>query len=76
MASDVALLCQLRVEVVCQRLQGLNVDLAIGDSSALAGLVEVVAEPSGSAGDCAKEALKADLVAMLLLLLLSLGSRA
>ena len=76
MAPDIALLCQLRVEVVCQRLQGRNVDLTIGDSAALAGLVEVMAEPPGPAGDCAKETLKAGLVAVLLLLLLSVGSRA
>jgi len=75
-APDVALLCQLRVKVVCQRLEGRNVDLAIGDSSALGGLVKVVAEPPGPAGDCAKEALKASLVAVLLLLLLPVGSRA
>lgn len=76
MAPDVALLCQLRVEVIRQRLQGRNVDLAIGDSSALAGLVKVVAEPPGSGSDCTEETLKAGLVAVLLLLLLSAGSRA
>lgn len=76
MVPDVALLCQLRVEVVCQRLQGRNVDLTIGYSSALAGFVEVVAKPPSPAGDCTKEALKAGVVAMLLLLLLSVGSRA
>ena len=73
MAPDVPPIGQLCLEVVRQRLQGCDVDLAIGDSPALVGLVEVVAKPPGSAGDCTEETLEADLVAVLLLLLLSVG---
>lgn len=72
-APDIASLCQLRVEVVRQCLQGCNVDLAIGDSLAFVGLVEIVAELPGSAGDCSEETLEAGLVAVLLLPLLLVG---
>ena len=73
MTPDIALLCQLRVEVVRQRLQGCDVNLAIGDSPTLVALVEVMAKLPRSAGDCAEETLEADLVAMLLLFLPSVG---
>lgn len=73
MAPNIALLCQLRVEVVRQRLQGCDVNLAIGDSPTLVGLVEVMAKLPGSAGDCAEETLEANLVTVLLLFLPSVG---
>ena len=69
MAPDVPPIGQLCLEVVRQRLQGRDVDLALSESPAFVGLVEVVAELPGPAGDSTEETLKAGLVALLLLLL-------
>ena len=71
--SDVAPLCQLRVEVVRERLQGCDVDLASVEAPALVVLVEIVAELAGPAGDRGDESLEAGLVAVVLLLLPSVG---